>query len=154
MKYLNIEALASLVEFTNRANGKTSESVTESLNILMRSGPEVSSRVLFVSPRSANFEVAQSNAKKLLLEFSEKYLIKILRESRGILAFSYFNGAEKVLHFCDMQAAPMICRGNAYDNVIIDIDLNKLFGCIDPVTFETAGSQLLAAISPSIRRKN
>ena len=150
MKYLDLEALGQLVQFTDRANGKSTEAITEALNILMRSND--TARVLFVTARQQNSEAAQKAAKGILSKFAGKYDIRILRESRGILAFNSFNGNEKVLNVCDTRSAALTCRGNSYDDVIIDVELNTLFGVIDPMTFETLGSQLFKTIAPIIRK--
>lgn len=153
MKYLTLDTLAQVSELAKRANGKSSSAIAEALNILMRSGSHCQSRVLFVSSNETIAVCAQQSARQLLTKFVDKYSIKIVRESKGILVFTTNDGAEKVLHLCGVHAAALTCKGVTYDDAIIDVDLSMLFGCINPNTYELVSKTLLNVLAVAIKKK-
>lgn len=154
MKYLTLDTLAHVSELADRANGKSTSAITEALNILMRTSAHCASRVLFVAANDVNSEFAQQIAKKLLTKFVDKYTIKIVRESKGILVFTTEGSAEKILHLCDIHSASLMCRGVSYDDAIIDVDLNLLFGTVNPNNYESTAETLLKVLAAAIKRKS
>ena len=126
MKYLTSHQFVELSELAVRANGKTTETIRDSLNFLINDRDRV---VMYVGYNNATCDYARSLATQMLSEVVEvypKFNFEITRSNRQCIEFSSIFG-RSVLRFASWSTIPNSWCGMTLDEIYFDLDPETLF---------------------------